>query len=240
MIIVIGFFIAIKSQFPIFKLSSNGMSPELNVGDVVLVNSLFKKKILKRNEIHVFSCQDENKISRIVGLPGDEIQFIDGVLFVNNIEKTGINTCFMYNLIIEDNPPLEEHDLLLLLEPLSQFGECKAILTEAQFEVISKLKFVKSIRKIIHSKGYEYKFLDNPIFPNDLDFNWTRDNFGPITIPNKGDFIGDSKFVVKNNYYFVLGDNRVQSIDSRYLGLISERDVVGRLISKIYSASEKN
>lgn len=46
-----------------------------------------------------------------------------------------------------------------------------------------------------------------------------RDNFGPITVPP------DS--------YFVLGDNRDQSLDSRFWGFVMREKIMGR-VSVIY------
>lgn len=45
--------------------------------------------------------------------------------------------------------------------------------------------------------------------------NWNRDHFGPLLVP-------PAKF-------FVLGDNRGNSRDSRYLGLIDQSKYVGRV-----------
>ncbi len=41
----------------------------------------------------------------------------------------------------------------------------------------------------------------------------------------EGKFISEYKF--KNDYYFVMGDNRDNAIDSRYLGPIKRKDIVG-------------
>ena len=57
----------------------------------------------------------------------------------------------------------------------------------------------------LHQGGYE-QYLDRRIIPG-------RDNFGPITVP-KGK-------------YFVLGDNRDYSADSRYWGYLDEADITG-------------
>ena len=39
-----------------------------------------------------------------------------------------------------------------------------------------------------------------------------------------------TNYTFKQNYYFVQGDNRDASIDSRHFGLISEESILGRLI----------
>lgn len=54
--------------------------------------------------------------------------------------------------------------------------------------------------------------------------NWNQDNFGPIRIPK--------------DKFFVLGDNRSHSSDSRYLGMIARSDVVGTVLT-LYSANNR-
>jgi signal peptidase I len=75
--------------------------------------------------------------------------------------------------------------------------------------------------KVIYINGkqtYEpyAQHTDNSIRPMGVE---PRDNFGPITIPP--------------NKFFVMGDNRDQSYDSRYWGYVPQENVKGRVF-KIY------
>jgi len=51
-------------------------------------------------------------------------------------------------------------------------------------------------------------------------------NFGPVTLPKEK--------------YFMMGDNRDESFDSRYFGLVDRRQIVGHAISVVVSVDREN
>ncbi len=83
-----------------FKIPSGSMIPTLTIGDHLLVNKfiygpripfmdsrIFTWEKPKRGEIIVFKYpenEDKNFIKRVVGLPGDKIQIINGKLYIND------------------------------------------------------------------------------------------------------------------------------------------------------------
>ncbi len=68
---------------------SSSMSPTLNKWDSVIVNGLaYVKNEPQRGDIIVFkghedSIRDQKIIKRVIGIPGDSIQFIDGNIYIN-------------------------------------------------------------------------------------------------------------------------------------------------------------
>ena len=92
--------------FQPFYIPSSSMEPTLLIGDRLFVskytygyskhsfpfspkfsNSRFFFKEPKRGDVIVFKTPADNRtdyIKRLIGLPGDEIQFINGDLYLNN------------------------------------------------------------------------------------------------------------------------------------------------------------
>ena len=91
-----------------FYIPSSSMEPNLLVGDRLFVTKysygysrhslpfsppLFKGRLMfsspERGDVVVFKTPSDNRtdyIKRLIGLPGDQIQFIDSNLYINNVE----------------------------------------------------------------------------------------------------------------------------------------------------------
>lgn len=164
----------------------------------------------------------ENYIKRCVGMPGDVIQVVNQILLVNAAPAPQFK-----GMQIGNTPKLKGY----------------------YQEVIN------SGNPQLH--GFQYY----PIFPNDKQYDWTEDNFGPLRIPAAGDVVELNHFTlpiyrriitayeghslaekadgiyidgvktdtytIEQNYYWLMGDNRNNSADSRFWGFVPEDHIVG-------------
>ncbi len=103
----------------------------------------------------------------------------------------------------------------------------RCIATEGQIvEIRDKVVYVDGVEfsEIQHMKFedmriYPSEYAENSIYPPGYGFN--RDNYGPIKVPD--------------GHLFMLGDNRDNSIDSRYRGVIPRRNIIGRALNIYWS-----
>ena len=181
--------------FQPFYIPSSSMEPTLLVGDRIFVSKysygfskhslpfsppFFEGRIIKkkpiRGDLVVFKTPSDNRadyIKRLIGMPGDKIQFIDGNLYLNGaiIKKEKISN-----------------------SSALRCGPFKMDITEYR-----------------------------EILPNGVSYN--------IAYSNEQSLSDTDIFEVPKNHYFLLGDNRDCSKDSRYLssvGYVKNVNLVGK------------
>jgi signal peptidase I len=181
--------------FEPFQIPSASMVPTLEVGDYILVNKFhyglrlpavgtkfYDMNDPKRGDVVVFFPPNDPRyfIKRLIGLPGDKIEYINKILFVNG-EKA-------------------DQQVFALLPPESPVVES----AQEQLGPVSHL---------IHKNIINYGGC-----PLDKDM---------VAGENPGDF----STTVKPNHYFMMGDNRDNSSDSRCWGFVPADNIVGNAVA---------
>lgn len=192
--------------FQPFTIPSGSMRPTLLVGDYLFVSKysygyskyslplspdLFSGRIWgsepKRGDVLVFRLPSDTSIDyikRVVGLPGDRIQVIDGVLYINDkaVERTKIGETTNVD-VIGDMPNTGR-----LFDPKRD-----------QPVAVYREKMDNGVEYITFDLGQRY---------------W-RDT--------------DRVYTIQPGHYFMMGDNRNNSEDSRFsVGQVPYENLVGR------------
>ena len=205
-LIVVGFLFFIKLQFPLYKVTSDAMLNSLKEGQIVLVNTWAD---LKTRDVVVVEHNDEVFMSRIIASYGDELFSKDGKVEVNGQLEPDTNLLFEYHIYCTS----EVNDSIVVnFDELYPKREYKAYITSYWADSLKMADGIKRIEKINHSKNTV------PILSKDSTFVGNRDNFGPIKVPNN------------KSFYWLMGDNRHKAKDSRYLGFISEDEIIGKVV----------
>ena len=74
-------------KFLVYKvrIPSGSMKPTLNEEDQLFVTRVYHPEKLQRGDIVVFNSEELNEIliKRLIGLPGDKVDIVEGVVYIN-------------------------------------------------------------------------------------------------------------------------------------------------------------
>ncbi len=194
--------------FEPFKIPSESMVPTLLVGDLILVNKftygirlpIINKKIIdvndpKRGDVMVFKYPVDNStdyIKRVVGVPGDKIDYHGKRLTVNG------------KPLAYQTMPDYLNDISLAADPNDLYSK----------QFVEDLTGVS--HKILNRERAQSVSLGGVRgFPGreNCQYDENGDGFTCVVPPGN---------------YFMMGDNRDNSADSRYWGFVPNKNIVGK------------
>lgn len=219
---------------------------------------------MRHGDVIVFNSSHENDrllIKRVAALPGDTLEIRDGQVLINGkwleAPKTGKQAYLLWPNKIENAKKWLDSTRIIFFDayPKSEVDCFEARLSPVDLAIIEKSSLFDSI-----SMTREKRLPRKSVWPTSTA--WTYSNLGPLVIPSKNLEINDTsnhlekiyhhiinteevdslnttpkKMRFKYNYYFVLGDNRTGSIDSRIFGLVKEEDIVGKGTMILFSGN---
>ncbi len=134
----------------------------------------------------------ENYIKRCIGLPGDKLALVDGVILVNGTIKSEQKGIKYKYYVATNGEPLPDRilDSLNILKNSVTYNPVNSLhvlyLTVEKADLLISCPGVRSIQRYSEPM---LSFPNQEIFPHSGDYRWTGDNFGPVVVPKKGDSI---------------------------------------------------
>jgi signal peptidase I len=118
-------------------------------------------------------------------------------------------------------PTLEDHDRLIVNKLVYELGEPRpGDIVMLYYPLNPEKMFVK---RVIAREGDTVRIVDGRVYVNDVPL---RDDYVPAEFRSHDDW---GPQVIQQGYYFVMGDHRNNSSDSRHWGPVPKKYIVGKV-----------
>lgn len=250
------FFLAIncKQKNLVYTVPDAAMENTLKMNDRYKIQH---QENYRKNDIIYFGIDytseygarlDSNIALRLVGCPKDSIFISAAKIYINNIEEKREKGC-KYPYITETNN-FPTYDSLLAFINHYSGSHLAGNFSLLNLDSIEYLKIKNTRVTIPLQEAKLINYHDTTVNFQVKLFVKVKDTLPPIYIPEKGDTVtinssnvkyyylslkhfeklSATKYVAKEDMYFVIADNWAHAYDSRDFGLITKKQVIGKLV----------